>query len=370
MELILQRKESAVTTEKRATTRNVKQISITFLSIMLSMMMLQGCDEPGDEKKDLTGGHGEYYVLCEGIFTQADATLWSFNAAYDTVRGPLIWDTAGNPLGDVGQSFCLDGDTLYIIMNNSHQVRMVDLSGEPSHVGDIDLPGASPRYMAIQHGLNRAFISSWNLTGLLVLDLGTHTVTDTVHLAGRPEIVLIDGAKLYASLTMKSDWSSFNQVVQLDISDTEVTLETSYQVIEGPGDMVLSDDMLYVTGVGYDATWAATTGTSGIDLTSGEVISVNHGSYVNYTADIDLIDGVPYRVFGDGLVPLNPDLTLNLAATLVQQPNIYSFSVQNGQLMLGSSDYAAPDSIHIYSVLGDSLGTVTVAALPNEVVYY
>ncbi len=312
----------------------------------------------------------DYYVLCEGNFGQANSSLWSFDESFSDVDGPLVWDTGSNPLGDVGQSLTLYNHKLYIIMNNSHEIHILDLESGTAHESDIELPGASPRFMAIQRSQERGFVSSWNLGGLLIIDLNTNAVVDTFLLGGLPEELLIDGDRLFVSMTMNADWSAGNQVHQLDISTAALEITQTYEVINGPGSMTLFNNQLYVTSIYYNDIWESFSGTSCINLQDGTVLAVDHGAYSNYSADIDIIGGIPYRTYGDYIVPLNEDLSFNTAGSIGNTAGIYSFSVQNDKIVIGTSDFVAPDEVLVYSLSGLSLGSFNVGALPGDVLYY
>ena len=312
---------------------------------------------------------GEYYVLCEGNFGQANASLWSFDDSFTNVQGPLLWTTDSNPLGDVGQSLTLDGHILYIVMNNSHVIRMVNLQNGPEYIGDIELSGASPRYMAVQPDANRAFVSSWTLGGLLIVDLNTLTVSDTLLLGALPEELLIENNRLFVSMPMHTDWSADNEILELDIQASP-EIAARYTVIPGPSSMVLSEENLYVTSVYYNDAWESFTGTSRINLNDGTVLTTDQGAFANYGADVDLINGTPYRIYANSIMGLNPDLSFNTSSALANESNIYSFSMQNNRLILGISNFEAPDTVRTYSATGQLLGTVTLGALPGDAVYY
>jgi len=313
---------------------------------------------------------GDYYVLCEGNFGQANSSLWSLDESLATLDGPLIWDTGSNPLGDVGQSFSLYDHKLYIIMNNSHKVRVLDLENGPSQLEDIDLAGASPRYMKIQRSPERGFISSWSLEALLIIDLTTNTVVDTFLMAGLPEELLIDGDQLFVSMNIQADYSSDNRVIQLDISSPTPEVIETYEVTPGPGSMALSNNNLYVTSVYYNDAWEIFTGTSRIDLQTGAILAVDQGTYNSDRVDIAIINDVPHRTYASSIVPLDSDLNLVTDQAIAHTDDFISFNVQNGSIIVGSSDYVAPDILEIYSLDGQSLSSFTVGALPDDVVFY
>ncbi|NQV29653.1 MAG: T9SS type A sorting domain-containing protein [Candidatus Marinimicrobia bacterium] len=313
---------------------------------------------------------GQYYTLCEGNFGQANASLWSLDGSLITMDGPLLWNTSSNPLGDVGQSLSLLDHKLYLVMNGSHEIRVVNLESGAEISDDIDLPDSSPRYMAIHHETGRGYVSSWNLGALLILDLNTSTIIDTFLLNALPEQLLIEGDDLFVSIPMHTNWSGNNKVLQINLAGSEPEVIQSYDVIEGPGAMALINDQLYVTSIYYNDAWETFSGTSRINLTTHSIVSMDHGYYTNYSADIEIIQGEVYRTYGNSIVPLNEDLSLNLEASIGDFTNVYTFSVANDKILIGSSDFVAPDQVGVYSLTGESLGNFNVGALPSDFVYY
>ena len=313
---------------------------------------------------------GQYFTLCEGNFSQANASLWSLDESLTTMDGPLLWNTSNHPLGDVGQSLTLHEDKLYIVMNGSHEIRVVNLELGAEIGDDIDLHDSSPRYMAIHNETGRGYVSSWNLGALLILNLNTGAIIDTLLLNALPEQLLIYGDDLFVSIPMHTDWSGNNKVLQINLAGSEPEVIHSYDVIEGPGAMALLNDQLYVTSIYYNDAWETFSGTSRIDLTTSSVVTMDHGYYTNYSADIEIIEGELFRTYGNSIVPLNEDLSLNLTASIGVFTDVYTFSVANDKILIGSSDFVAPDQVGVYSITGESLANFNVGALPSDFVYY
>jgi hypothetical protein len=314
---------------------------------------------------------GKYYVLCEGNIGQTNASLWAIDESLETIEGPILWNTSSNPLGDVGQSLTLYGHTLYIVMNGSHQIRVLNLESGETHAGDIDVPNSSPRFMAIHGESGLGYISSWGLSALLIVNLENNVVLDTLHLGARPEEMLIVGDELFVGLAIKSDsYDSENKILRIDIGSNEPTVTHVYDVIDGPGAMALIGDQLYVTSIYYNDAWETFTGSSRMNLTDHSVVTLDHGLYSNFIADLNIIDGIPYRTFGSSVVPLNADLTLNLDNAIGDIAGIYSHSIGNNHLLVGSGDFVAPDLVSVLSLSGLELASFNVGALPSQTVYY
>ena len=313
---------------------------------------------------------GNYYALCEGNFGQANASFWSIDETLQTLDGPLIWNASTNPLGDVAQSLTLFDHTLYIVMNGSHEVRVVDLEDGENHTADIEIPDSSPRFMAVHLESNLGYISSWNLGALLIVNLENNVIVDTFYVDGLPEQMLIDDNEMFVSVPMRSDWSASNKVLRINLSGSSPEVTHTYDVIDGPGAMALVGENLYVTSLYYNDAWETFSGTSRINLTDQSVLTLDHGLYTNYTADLNIIDGVVYRTFGNSIVPLNEDLSLNQNDALGDIVGLYSHSVANEHILVGTSDFVAPDLVSILSLSGQELASFNVGALPSQMVYY
>ena len=113
------------------------------------------------------------YTLCEGNFQTPNASLWSINST-GNLDGPIHWDENSNPLGDTGQSLTIHDNKLFIVMNNSHTIEVMNLAGGAQYSTTINLPSASPRYMFAEG--NQGYVTSWGLNAILVLDLNTMEV--------------------------------------------------------------------------------------------------------------------------------------------------------------------------------------------------
>ena len=347
--------------------------SIIFLTLILSLLVAS-CElfEPDEKDDPASGPSAQYFVLCEGNFGHNNASLWSIDASLEESEGPLLWNTTTRPLGDVGQSMTRLEDELHIVLNNSHEIKTLVLNEDSLRVSAVsELPASSPRQILFQPELNRAFISSWGVGGVIILNQGAGSIIDTIDLGGLPGEMLITDDKLYISITQDRDWHSMNSVVEIDIRADDPLISRTFTVLPGPGSMALLQDKLYVTSLAYDpVSWAATTGTSLVDLTTGEVSWVEHGAYSNFTADIDIFNGKPYRVFGRSIMPIGPELRLIDEEAIGDLANIYSFSVQNGLAVIGTSDYMAPDSVHFFSGLGELQASLPTAAFPGQVLYH
>ena len=92
-------------------------------------------------------------------------------------------------------------DKLFIIMNNSHTVEIMDLGNVAEYSNTINLPNTSPRYMYAEN--NIGYISSWGLNAIIVIDLSLMELVDTIQVHGMPEHIINYQEYLYDFFVLK-----------------------------------------------------------------------------------------------------------------------------------------------------------------------
>ncbi|MFH1214076.1 MAG: hypothetical protein V1681_08290, partial [Candidatus Neomarinimicrobiota bacterium] len=214
----------------------IRHITITLLAVIFQIGFAQ----------DYT------FILCEGNFNSANASLWQL-AGTDRLSGPIHWNFSDNPLGDVGQNLRIYRDKLYIVMNNSNSLEVMDLTDDVAYERTVSLTYAGPRDIAFID--NHAFITCWYLPGILSLDLNTWQIDDTISINGLPDNIIADNGRLYTSIAMNTDWSSADIVIALDSTGGEYAPSDTFTVIPGPNQLLLNENKLYVLSTYYDAAW-------------------------------------------------------------------------------------------------------------------
>jgi len=338
----------------------MKKFSLFLIGVFAMMTLLfNGCTDSEETKND---DSPEYFILCEGNFQQSNASLWGINEDLDSLSGPIYWDSE-NPLGDVGQSLAVKDGRLFIVMNNSHSLEIMDASLDDSLVFEtsLEFAGLSPRYIAF--GDNNAFVSAWGINGIAVIDLQTYEITDTISVNGLPEDLIYKDGKLFVALNMNSFWGAENKVLEISLNSTP-TITDTFEVVNGPEKLLLDGDDLFVTGIHYDVSWNSIVGISKINLTDKTVVNNEHG-VGSSASDIIKIDGNFYQSFNGKILHLNMDLTLESSNEFGDYSNIYSMWSDGEYVFIGQSDYIAPDTVVVINSNGEMENTFTVGALPG-----
>lgn len=194
-----------------------KRILLTFFLVLLAVgiTILPGCRKddriapptptpvaPG-EKSEIKG----FYLLNEGNMGSNKATLDYFN--YETGIYTKNIYAQQNPnvvkeLGDVGNDIQIYGDKLYVVINCSHFVEVMDVQ-TAKHITTISIPNC--RYVAFKD--QYAYVSSYagpvlidpnaRLGYVARVDTTSLQVKDTCVVGYQPEEMVIVGNKLYVA---------------------------------------------------------------------------------------------------------------------------------------------------------------------------
>ena len=337
-------------------------ISITILLLQLQLMV-SGCTFFLESDTSLVKKN-QIFILCEGNFGYSNASLWSIDPNDEQISGPIYRDLTDNLLGDVGQSMIYHDNKLYVVINNSHVIRVFNISDDISFDKNIELPNASPRFLIINE--NYGYVSCWNLNAILKFDLNDFSGRqDTIPVPGKPEELLIIGDDLYVSLILKQDWTSGDQVLKISLDDHSI--ERSFPVVPGPGSLVMHKGNLYVSSTYYDESWNKYAGISRINFNSNTINSKDLGSTTELVGDLIIFQDHLYRINGTGIAEVQQDLTLQSSAQFIEQPNVYSALGFENMLFLGTTDFVAPDTVYLYNDMGILSAEFQVGGLPSSI---
>ena len=297
------------------------------------------------------------FISSEGNFGAGDGSIEVF-------KGLEKIQTVEN-VGDVVQSILVHEDDLFVAVNNSHTIKKFDIteSGLALPGIEVSTDNSGPREMCVVN--NKLYFTNWNTKDIKILDLYNYNIDTFVLLEYVPEDIITDGNFLFVSAPHQELYDNQgSKVIKIDLLNGNI-VET-YEVGLGPEQMYLDENLLYVSRTSYDENWSASYGSSKINITSGDVEIVTYGAGTACRADIFKMNNTIYRATSIGAVPLQEDLNLNQAAKVGNHVNVYSANYLDEELLLGSSDYVAPDTVYLYNDLNEYLGFFEVNVLPGD----
>lgn len=314
----------------------------------IMILTLMGCEKEtvdDDGYPNVEQGKG-VFVLNEGNFQWANASVGYYKKDQKTSYHELFFEVNGETPGDLLQSMTLYDDELWMMVNNSAKIEIMD-PGTGQRTGTITGMG-SPRYMLPLPLLNKAYVSDLYNNRVHIIDLNTRTLTGHIPINGWSEALIEAGSKVIVSGV------SSGMLYAIDPQTDQIT--DSLQVGDSPESMVLDDQgMLWVLCQGFWPDYA-TARLVKADPSSWEIVSTYMlpektlafsrlsisgnsqqlyflGGDV-YTFDLkaenpqpqSIIDGTGMTFYGLGIDPLNNDIYVSDVVDFTQQGNIMRYS--------------------------------------------
>jgi YVTN family beta-propeller protein len=175
------------------------QLKTLFAATAL-ITLLASCGKDNTPTPEVPAERAGIYVLNEGGFggNNSSLTYYSYTSKAAT---PNIFSAAngGAGLGDTGNDIQVYGSKMYIVVNVSSTIEVVDPKTTKSIKQIRFFDGAvarQPRYIVFDK--NKAFISSYDGT-VAVLDTATLTVDKYISVGRNPEQMVISNGKLYVA---------------------------------------------------------------------------------------------------------------------------------------------------------------------------
>ena len=326
--------------------------------ILISLIFI-GCEDSYNSK----GNPNLLFVASEGTYGDSNGSI-SVYAEEEKIQ-------TVESLGDVVQSILIDDDKLFVIVNNSHLIKRYSITESGLNLPGIEIStnNSSPREMVIVD--NKLYFTNWNSHDVKVLDLVTFSIISSIPLDGIPEDIVSKDENLYVSISQLElyDTNNGSTVVQININTEEIT--NTYEVGRGPEKMLIDNDNLWISRTFYSSDWAsASYGSSLINLGTDEISIIDYGMGMICGGNILKFNNQIYRTVNGGVAPLTTDLNLNIASKMGSYQNLYSASSSNGNLLLGTSDYVAPDTVYIHDQLGELIRELPVGVLPKDFAFW
>lgn len=210
--------------------------------VLATAFVLGGCnpseEQPQDEANiEIDGG---VYVLCEGLFSAGNSSLYHYNPDSKKVTADVFGVANDAKLGDTAQSLYMYNGLLFVVVNNSGVVFALDRT--TGKVVGMIKNLLSPRFIAITPSGTKGYISQMYTNEVITFDPRTLERTGSVTLEG---VAGSEQMVVWADKLFIASWSNNNKITVLD-TDTDQQIAT-FEVGVQPYSMVLDkNDTLWV----------------------------------------------------------------------------------------------------------------------------
>lgn len=350
----------------------MKQIKLNSLFIALAFTaVLASCHKDRQiQKSDTpTAERAGIYILNQGGITHNNSTL----TYYDYTTKQLTPDifsaaNAGAKLGDVGNDLGIYGSKMYIIVNNSNEIDIVN-----AKTGKLIQQDSLHQCRSVVFYKNHAFVTSYDNT-IAVIDTSSLAITQNIAVGRNPEQMVIVGTKLYVANSGGLDFGNpDNTVSVIDLNSLAVT--KTITVIADPVSVVADNyGHVYVLSLGDFNSIAGglTIINDNTDVVSSQpVVNLGYnvpiavgGDYVYYpTADnkIAMYDAKTQTAVRDNFIT---------DGTVITTP--YAVAVDNttGEVFITDAvDYSSNGLLYAFDKTGKKEYQITVGIDPGKIAF-
>ena len=326
------------------------------LGISTLFLLINGCsDNPTSSIESLDKEW--IFIANEGNYGSSNGSLSMINSDGEVYHIEEV--------GDVVQSLEVYEDKLFVLVNNSHLIKVYDITEEGLRLPGIEIStdNSSPRELVVVD--DKVYFTNWNTKDIKVLNLFNYSIETSISVDGLPESIVSDGSYLWVGITMNADYSSASSVVKIDIT-TESIVET-YEVGLGPTSLVLDGNNVFVGRTFYDENWNAFYGSSKIG--DNDIKINNYGLGVACGGDVMKYNNEIYRSYDGGIAPLDNNLDIRSSFRIgsYDQSQVYSTEIIGEYIYFGITDSnSIMDKVKKVDANGNEVASFDVGIFPGD----
>ena len=351
-----------------------------FLLVLFAASILMSCEDvdiieelPDESTAPYANG---IFILNEGNFGSGNSSVSFLDSATDEVQNNIF--SGSNPekmLGDTGQSIAKNDDLIYMVLNVSNKIEVVNAVTFKT-VGTIETGLNSPRYISFANG--NAYVTNWG-DGFNVEDdfIAVYRLSDLslitkISVPEGPEEIIENNGSLYVSHT---GGYGFGNTISVIDSNSNKLIET-IQVGDLPKSMAIMDGSLWILCSGLPN--YASEETAGeiikISLSNNEIVSaMKFANATDHPSNLKIDGNLVYYTLGKSLFGFATNGTELPTSAFIEMSEVdvlYGLEIidNTGYVTSATKDFTSNGSLLIYNLLtGNFVQSYSVGINPNAV---
>jgi len=353
----------------------MRQVRLLAFAALSSLLFTQ-CGDRHGQSDEYAFGEG-LYIGNEGLFTGGTGSITYQGegvVAADTLVQDAFYQVNGRVLGGVLNDLALDGESLYAVMNVGASLEVMDVN---TMVAELTVLGfGSPRCALPQPQFNRVLVSDWGNNHVMVVDLATSSITDSVATGVGPEGMMAHNGHIYVA--NNGAYGLDSTVSIYDAQD--LALVSTVVVGDKPQSFAVDyRGHVWVLCQGFTSWTDPSLNTAGglvrldnqfnvVESIMGDDASVDHPSRLLE----DLTgDNLYFLSNGYGGYPVKVDVhNPTYPESALISKTAYGLGYHLGHLyLLDAKDYASPGAAYIYTTDGQLADSLVTGIVPTAIVF-
>ncbi len=345
-----------------------------FSLIFGAVLLLSSCNNKQQEPfvpnvQQLESGMA---VLCEGLFQHNNSTI-TWVQLPSGVQDPSFFETkTGRTLGDTGNDMIRYGDKIYIAVNVSSTIEVMNAK-DFSPIVQIQMMASGqpkqPRSMATANG--KVYITCYD--GFVdVLDTASLSIDTRIAVGENPEGLAVSNNKLYVANSGGLNFPDVDSTVSVIDLNTHSELQ-KITVGVNPGGVLVNDagDVFVISRGDYGAIPSRL---RKIDPTTDQVVNSSYsfdisGMTAMSSTDMLVYDATGVRRFNFQLDDVVATIPINMATIQTLYNVIYRPSEDNLYVM-DAMGYTNQGVIRKYDISGNYLTGYQVGLNPSKILFF
>ena len=328
------------------------------------------------------------FVLNSGSMDSNNSTLNYFDFSTQFVTSDVFNAKNNRGLGDTGQDMIQYGSKIYISVNNSSIIEVIDAKTAVSlkQIPMLDIVSGSksyPRYFAVANG--KVYVTLWDKTlgkvgkgNVALLDTTTLTVTKITAVGSYPEGCAIVNNKLYVansgglnpvsdSTLSIVDLTSFTEIkkVKVGLNPTSVKADNYGELyIITMGDYISIKPLLVKFNCNTEKITELPNVKATLMTIAGDKAYMYYNDYVNYVAQ----NNQQFNVYD---VKNDPATTTSFISANLITTNTSSIDVDpnTNLIYISETDYKNNGTMHCFNSAGVEQYKFTTGLNPQKVIF-
>ena len=159
-----------------------------------------GGDEDNETMNgDTTGAVSGVYIVNEGNFGKGNGSLSFYDPATGTITADVFKSANGKPLGDTANDVVVHNGKVWVVVNNSQTIEVLDANTNKS-VGQVAFPdGGSPYSLTMDAAGTYGYVPLLWGNALARVNLISMSVDKVTEVGGNPTDCAIANGKVYVN---------------------------------------------------------------------------------------------------------------------------------------------------------------------------